>query len=266
MKNKLFYHVYLTENPIVWTNIVMEQLDLIKDTKLAYELDSIHVNVIHHENDMTSVSMLDTILRIHFPRYPLKFTMNLHKNPHITDRNMLHGLNTEKTISERITLKSIFDACQTEDFNVLYLHTKGITAHLKFLSVPKFYMNQYRIVQKWRQFLNWGVIENWRTQTRLVEEYFDVASVNFQTEPNPHYSGNFWWAKSSYIRNLPDPMTNEWWKEIQKNTNDSWLKTASDRFRDEHWITSSKQGLFYNLSTPKDSPATKAIEREEYGV
>lgn len=265
MKNKLFYHVYLTENPIVWTNIVMEQLDAIKDSKLGHGLDYIHVNVIHHANDMTSVSMLDTILRIHFPKYPLKFSMNLHKNPYLSDRDMLHGLNSSKTISERITLKAIHNACQTEDFNVLYLHTKGITAHLKFLDVPRYYMNQYRIVQKWRHYLNWGVIENWKIQTRMIEEYFDVASVNFQEQPNSHYSGNFWWAKSSYLKTLPDPLTDDWWKEIQNKSTDQWLKTASDRFRDEHWITSGK-GNFYNIHTPEYSPATKAIEREYYGV
>ena len=71
--------------------------------------------------------------------------------------------------------------------------------------------------------------------------------MNYQETPAAHFSGAFWWAKSSYIKTLPNPWENDWWFNIQKNTQDQWLKTAPIRFKDEMWICSNRQAKIHSI-------------------
>lgn len=74
--------------------------------------------------------------------------------------------------------------------HVLYLHLKG-SSHP---GNPN--------VRDWRAFLNWAVIERWE-ECREKLEHHDCVGPNWETSPWPHFSGNFWWARASYIRRLP---------------------------------------------------------------
>lgn len=67
-------------------------------------------------------------------------------------------------------------------------------------------------------------------------ETHDVAGINYYTKPTPHFSGGMWWANTNHMTNLPNPIHNDWWKHIQSDTDDPWLKTCSDRFKDEMWL------------------------------
>jgi hypothetical protein len=45
---------------------------------------------------------------------------------------------------------------------------------------------------------------------------YETSGCNYMEEPFPHYSGNFWWASTNYIRRLPIVSLNnkhnpEWW-------------------------------------------------------
>jgi hypothetical protein len=39
-------------------------------------------------------------------------------------------------------------------------------------------------------------------------DHHDLAGVEWGTEPEPHFSGNFWWATSDYLKTLPEPSGN----------------------------------------------------------
>lgn len=86
------------------------------------------------------------------------------------------------------TLGVLQDACQTWDGPVYYLHTKGVSYS------P---VNQYS--RYWRRLmLDWIVTNHERCLADLSK--VDTVGVNWSGD---HYSGNFWWARSSHIRRLP---------------------------------------------------------------
>lgn len=93
---------------------------------------------------------------------------------------------------ERIILNCLYqDATQTpEDFRVLYIHSKGVTHN-----------NLNPAVNDWVDYLTYFNIQKHEECMRELLEY-DAVSVNFSEKPQPHFSGNFWWSKSSHIRNL----------------------------------------------------------------
>ena len=79
-------------------------------------------------------------------------------------------------------------------------------------------------------------------------ENYDTVGVNLQS--GPHYSGNFWWSKSSHIKTLN--------KKIGSNYTDP-----------EFWVTSKKDGKYlslylsginhYNTTYPKEKYISKGI-------
>jgi hypothetical protein len=90
------------------------------------------------------------------------------------------------------------------DHAILYLHSKGISH-----PTP----NQ----DDWRMMMQHYLIANWRMAIDYLDDY-DVSTVNWRTHPCPHPSGNFWWARTDYLRTLDadylsttDRMTHEFW-------------------------------------------------------
>jgi hypothetical protein len=176
---------------------------------------------------------------------------------------MLKGINADKTLTENVMMCKIWNDSHDIDAKVLYLHSKGITSvdnHLARGNVDVFKNYYY-----WRQFLNWGVIENWKQCVNDLDVY-DTVGVNYFNEPSRHYSGNFWWANMSYIRSLPDPSTLEWWNQLRGKTSDSWLRNAPNRFRDEMWLCSNDTGKFSSIKDLEQvtNLSVKLIMRNEY--
>ena len=110
---------------------------------------------------------------------------------------------------ERATLSELLKCCLSKSKNtyVLYMHTKGVT---------KFKKNKRGIVDRreelvpsqnvidWRLYMEYFLVDQWSDCIKcLKEEPSDVCGVNWTIEPEPHFSGNFWWARGDYIANLP---------------------------------------------------------------
>lgn len=256
MKNILYYHVYLTDEPSTWSSVFLEQMKCMEDAGMFSVLDEIR---------MTCITQLDArneYLHQLCNTYPVKFNIEFVQNSYSDDKDMLSGLSTERTITENYTYRKIYNDCQKEEMIVCYIHTKGITSSMKF---SKDYMSIHKNYYYWRQYLNWGVLEKWKTCISALQEH-DVAGVNFYMNPSPHFSGNFWWANSSYITKLPDPATVDWWRELQKNTNNMWLKYAPDRFRDEQWLCSLNDVKIYNVFNllEVENPAASFLPKRRY--
>lgn len=80
-------------------------------------------------------------------------------------------------------------------------------AHLKALSRPNI-LDQKGV--DWRNYLSYWTIERWEDNIAKLDEGFDLVGVNWTWQPWPHMSGNFWWANTNYLRQLPklqDPST-----------------------------------------------------------
>jgi hypothetical protein len=53
-------------------------------------------------------------------------------------------------------------------------------------------------------FFDYFNIENWTDCIEKLDEGFDCCGVNWLPELNPPcFSGNYWWANSSYLKTLP---------------------------------------------------------------
>ena len=95
-------------------------------------------------------------------------------------------------IYERLTLHMLREDSTKENFNVLYLHTKGVGHYGK---------KPYQFILDWinlmHHFLIGRHVHCLNTLNRL-----SVIGCKYNTSPQHHFSGNFWWATSSYIRTL----------------------------------------------------------------
>lgn len=96
-----------------------------------------------------------------------------------------------------------------------YIHTKGVN--------DSFTDRNYNVL-KWRKYMEYFNIVKWDDCVKGVN-YYDVVGVNYSETPEKHFSGNFWWTKSSYVStNKPDFSSkkrheHEFWicKKIESN-------------------------------------------------
>jgi hypothetical protein len=77
---------------------------------------------------------------------------------------------------------------------ILYLHTKGVTH-----SHPLVKKN----VDAWVEYLDLYNIHNWKECVDALANN-DVAGGLYESSNPKHFSGNFWWANTSYIKTLPE--------------------------------------------------------------
>jgi len=236
MKKILYYHITETDNSAVWSNMFLEQMALVESSGLLASVDEIRTSVVCKGNKkVPSVKGLSDY-------YKEKMKVTFHEYQFGNDHELACNLDNPNTVTESVALKKIYHDCliDSEITTVGYIHTKGITAVTRFLDTGNY--EQYRNYFSWRQLLNWGVIEKWRDCHEMLNEHgFDVVGALLKKSPSPHFSGNFWWATASHIRQLPNPTTSLWWSKVKENSHDPWLQKANDRYKDEHWIFSRER-------------------------
>jgi hypothetical protein len=129
---------------------------------------------------------------------------------------------------------------QEQEHHVLYWHLKGVS------------QLQHQGLHDWRKYLEYWTIDRWQDNVAKLDEGYDTSGTNWISEPFlgidrvprnwNHYSGNFWWARSSYIKNLkalphPDSYVTGSTSELTGypiNSN-NWY-----RFDHEAWIGSGR--------------------------
>lgn len=105
-------------------------------------------------------------------------------------------------------LRVAWDRSRDAGATVCYIHSKGVTRQ----------PNQQ--MADWTEYLSHFTIDRWRDRLADLEGH-DCTGVNLGGSPadlseSPatwgygkaplHYSGNFWWSRSSHLAGLPDPM------------------------------------------------------------
>ncbi len=191
MDNVCFYHMYCIGDCLIRFNTTLKR---IKQTGLYDNLDKIYVNLVGSQSKD---------LFVNFP---------------ITDSKIvLHNISDETT-GEMDTIKLLWDTCSqyVDNKNVLYLHSKGV-------SRPS-----CENVKAWIDYMEYFLIDKWKICLSEIVNH-TTCGVNLQAEPMDHYSGNFWWAQSNYIKTLNrfDP---------QKS---SYIRTP--RSYCEFWLLDTKQ-------------------------
>jgi hypothetical protein len=153
--------------------------------------------------------------------------------------------------SETNTLDFLRLKSQQKDFKLLYLHSKGTSYHAtSYLRAN---------IQAWVDYMEYFVIERWRDCVDILDTY-DTCGVDLHENPS-YYSGNFWWANSSYIRKLPivnkDKTTNQAILELQQK----YPPHTFHRYYAEFWLldnTSCKPYCLHHSGLPSlyDTPYT----------
>lgn len=140
----------------------------------------------------------------------------------INDKIKIMRLSTLLEDYEVPTQKMLYDFCKANpDYNVLYIHTKGVGKE----------MNMY--IEDWIHYMLYFLIEQHDTALTQLKDHATVG-VDLLQEPTLHYSGNFWWARASYIKELPDPTE---FRNLTLYPN----PLCSARHNQEFWICYKKQ-------------------------
>lgn len=115
------------------------------------------------------------------------------------------------------TLRMLHEAASRmqPDDHVWYIHTKGANSYRP---------NSQPGPLGWRRFMEYYVLQHWRFLRGALWGH-DCAGVQLRPEPWPHFSGNFWWARASYLRTLPVPMLTRSRTEAEE-----WLGLMGPRF------------------------------------
>lgn len=87
----------------------------------------------------------------------------------------------------------MWEDSKNEKFYALYLHLKGSS---------KTDERQFENALCWMDYMLYGVVDNWI----ICKQHLDAGADLVGSQWHWHFKGNFWWAKSSYLRSLPDPM------------------------------------------------------------
>ena len=85
-------------------------------------------------------------------------------------------------------LKTFSDSVE-QNHKILYLHTKGVTTP------------DNPCIEDWRKYMTYFNINQYEKCLYSLNQY-DSCGVDLVNDPTLHYSGNIWWANSSYIKKL----------------------------------------------------------------
>jgi hypothetical protein len=168
-KTVCFIHTCTINN---WMEILNRQLERLYSSGLYEKLDAIFLNI--------STQNIEGELDI--KGFLTKYNKIQHK--------ITNGLERY----ERPTLEWLYEFSNTcsKNVRILYFHTKGVSRY-----TSTFYPN----VKDWTNLMETVLIDNYTTCFGCLEKA-DTCGVNYVQVPTHHFSGNFWWANSNYIKQL----------------------------------------------------------------
>lgn len=258
MKKHIYYHLYLPNEHAAWSNYLLEQFKTCEDHGLIDEIDTFNLVLVGKPKNIELATRLAETLsnKIDIHTFENNFEDDSELNTLDSD---LHGVK-KRTMSEFGCLSILADHARDDDAYFLYMHAKGVTSYERCLRQKKFEV--FKNYLYWRKFLEWGTIENWKTCVEKLDEGYDVVGCNYTTWPMKHFSGNYWWSKSSYIKSINHINNDDWWNaeresrlEIRQNT---W------RLRDEMWICHGENAKLFSLKDAENPPPKSNLASDFY--
>jgi hypothetical protein len=150
-----------------------------------------------------------------------KYDENCHELDNIlNNRDKLILVKTNQNLFERFAINNYKDYIPDKDYYLYYFHTKGV----KSLDDPLIHIFSSR-----RQILNFYTLLQYRINLQLLEKY-DAIGCSLSLYPKKHFSGNFWWSKSSYLQTL-DNINDKYLSPemyILSNWNCKYISLAND--------------------------------------
>lgn len=228
----IFYHMYCVNDCF---NRFKRTYDKINDSNLLNKIDKLFVILVGPEKEVI------------FNK--------------IYNFNKVSIILIENTSDEVDTLNLIWEKSKKENFYCLHLHSKGVT-HINSQS------SCIECIESWIAYLEHFCIYRHESCIDKLKEG-NTCGVELRSNPFIHYCGNFWWAKSDYIKNMTSPK--EYLSiQIEKNFGDSVnlpenldnVKKSKKWFT-EFWINHDKNNIpitlnqsfldfsFYNFKFPE---------------
>jgi hypothetical protein len=189
MEIRAYYHILLVNN---WKEIVIEQLTVMKRSGLYKIAREIKIGALGSD-----LKELEAVLK-DYPKCSIAYYSENVKEYEFATLDILHE-----------------DSKKGKPFYGVYFHVKGVSFPLN--SGGKY----------WRDYMNHYNLTTWKECVKKLQKGYDLCGVKLLGPQdrggwNLHYSGNFFWFKSTYIKKLT-PET-----------------TRKDRFRAEFWSCTGK--------------------------
>jgi len=165
MKIYIYLHICCVNN---WGDVLRDLLYKIHDSGLYTEIEKIKCCILGDPSSHIHLLNNDPKIEI----------MDTHSNIHLC---------------EPFTINHLYEHAKksSEPFYALYLHTKGVRHN-----------GQNPNVLDWVNYLCYFNIYHYPKCLDALNAKFSTVGVNLQLSPKIHYSGNFWWANSEYIKRL----------------------------------------------------------------
>jgi hypothetical protein len=152
----------------------------------------------------------------------------------------------DKSKFERLALNYMLAFCKdlSQPTKIWYIHSKGARFNMTTDSLT------YNNVSAWRQYMEYFVIGQHDKCIEALDTH-DTCGINLRDWPSIHYSGNFWWAKSEYIKTLkplsvhdPNVPADRWYMDWYLSP-ELWIGSNTDPCVTHHSLHDSGPWNFY---------------------
>jgi len=191
---RIYFHIATLHN---WKEVVTKIFHMIHNSGLLEAVSDINICVLGDQEAVRSL--------LNHPKIKIRY----------------HSVNTEeyeRPILKLLRQDAIEAQANQKPFKALYLHSKGIR-----------YRNQNNpCVTDWVNYLLYFNVEKWPTNVDALNDH-QICGVSWREEPKPHYSGNFWWARSDYLAELPAEIGPDYLDP------EMWLASNQPKFKCLHY-------------------------------
>jgi len=149
-------------------------------------------------NELQKANLIELLDFIFINNLGNKLDENMFEN--ISDKIIIKNYSDDIKEYEKVTLNSMHSFSKINlDYKILYLHSKGCSYPRDF---PK-----NKNIQSWVNFMLYCLVENADSCIELLENNECVGCQvlyprKYSNIFPKHFSGNFWWATSSYIASI----------------------------------------------------------------
>lgn len=174
----IYYHTYLVGN---YKLLIHEQLLKLFSSGLYKACEKIYIGISSHDDSNT------------------QWVLDLIKN-----YDKIVPLVFEENDAEKSTLRYLVDSANNGDYYFYYFMTKNVATNTGMKSA----ITQEQIIKNelWRTSMEYNTIDRWKECVSFMDEGYDAVGCNLRPDSHlglhPHFSGNFWWAKSELVKTL----------------------------------------------------------------
>ncbi len=146
-------------------------------------------------------------------------------------------IKTNENLYEKFAVNNFKKYINDDNYYIYYIHSKSVSRNGKNYD-------------DWRFICDYFTIEKWKLNVYLLN-YYDCVGINLKFFPKIHFSGNFWWSKSTHIKLLSDVDNHYLSPEmfICSRDNTNYINLYSSNIR--HDVEEYNKDLYINLNDKK---------------